>query len=271
MPVVRAASKLLAEDYSSTAHEYDQLWGPVILPMGLPILDALPLEQARRIADLGTGVGALFPYLRSEAPYAQICGVDYSEGMLRRAKARGQSSVAVMDAQQLALRSQAFDVALLIFVLFHIPDALQALAEVHRILRGSGRVGLTTWSYDPGLPGAEMWTDELDRSGAAPDPRHPSVRRHGLVDRPEKVSGLLEAAGFHSIRIWTGEFERQWDHESLLMLQQSCGVAGRRLASLAPEAGEDCVARVRDRLQTIPLDELVWRPAVLYAIAEVRE
>ncbi|MGH7474942.1 MAG: class I SAM-dependent methyltransferase [Longimicrobiales bacterium] len=268
--MARAVSQRLAEDYSSTAEEYARLWGPVILPMGLPLLAALPLDECRRVIDLGTGVGAVLPHLQAKAPKAQICGVDYAEGMLRIAQGR-HSSLAVMDAQQLAIRSRAFDVAVLMFVLFHCPDPARALAEVRRILQGSGSVGLTTWSHDPGLPGADIWTEELDRCGADPDPRHPSVRQHELVDTPEKVSRLLEGVGFNSIRIWTERFEQRWDHESLVLLQQGCGVARRRLASLAPDAREECAARVREQLREIPIEALVWTPAVLYAVAAVAE
>lgn len=265
--VNKLAAHRLAEDYSSTAVEYATLWGPVIQPMGLPLLDVLPLRESKRILDLGTGVGALIPRLRTLAPNAYILGVDFSEGMLRAGRALGHWPLSAMDAGQLALRSESFDVAVLVFMLFHLPDSLPGLLETARVLRSGGSVGLTTWAYEPGLPAATIWTEELDLLGAAPDPRDPSVRQHELMDTPAKVSGLLEAAGFTSIDIWTKRFERCWDRESLLPLQQSCSSSGRRLSTLNRRDRARCIARVGRRIADIPAQELVWNPEVLFAVA----
>ena len=260
----------LAEDYSSTAVEYAELWGPVILPMGLPLLNALPLRAADRVLDLGTGVGALIPRLRTLAPNAYVLGIDFSEGMLRAGHRLGNGPLSAMDAAHLALRSGSFDVTVLVFMLFHLPDPLPGLLETARVLRNGGSAGLTTWAYEPGLPGAPIWTEELDRVGAGPDPRDPSVRQHELMNTSEKVSSLLQAAGFSSIDIWTERFERHWDHESLLPLQQACSGSGRRLATLAAAKRAECIARVRRRLAKLPAEELVWKPEVLFAIARAR-
>jgi SAM-dependent methyltransferase len=268
--VNKSAAHRLAEDYSSTAVEYAQRWGPVILPMGLPLLDALPLREAKRILDLGTGVSALIPRLRTLAPNAYILGVDFSEGMLRAGRALGNWPLAAMDAGQLALRSGSFDAAVLVFMLFHLPDPLPSLLETARVLRRGGSVGLTTWACEPGLPGATIWTEELDRLGAAPDPRDPSVRQHELMDTPEKVSGLLEAAGFISINIWTKRFERRWDRQSLLPLQQACSGSGRRLATLEPAARAKCIGRVQQRIAKLLPEEFVWTPEVLFAVARAQ-
>lgn len=264
---MKSASQRLAEDYSATAWEYARLWGPVILPMGLPLLRALPLEACVRILDVGTGVGGFLPQLRDQAGQAFVCGVDRAEGMLRAARHEHRMPVGVMDAEELAFRGEVFDVAVLVFVLFHLPRPWEGLAEVARVLRREGWVGLTTWADDPGLPGQQIWSQELDRHGAGPDPRDPSVRQHGLVDRPEKVSRLLEAAGFGSIELWAERFERRWDYGSLIVVQRACGVPARRLASLSREKRAACVASVRARIRAIPESELVWRPEVLFAVA----
>ena len=42
-------------------------------------------------------------------------------------------------------------------------------------------MGIVTWGSDPGLPGVAVWTEELDREGAEPDPRDPSVMQQARM------------------------------------------------------------------------------------------
>jgi len=236
--------------------------------MGLPLMERLPLGSSTALLDVGTGTGGLLPHLRKSAPHAAIFGVDRSQGMIRSAQRVDRSFLAVSDIQELALRSDLFDVAILMFMLFHVPSPLRGLQECARILRSGGRVGLTTWAVDPGLPGVQIWTEELDRCGAEPDPRDSAVNQHGAVNEPEKINRLLEAAGFRNNEIWTRAFAKEWDADSLMFVQQACGLPARRLASVPADTRAACVARVRDRIARLSGDDLIWKPVVLFAVAE---
>jgi trans-aconitate methyltransferase len=48
---------LLTAYYSSSAQAYELWWASAIHPAGLQLIDQLPLHTARRVLDLGTGVG----------------------------------------------------------------------------------------------------------------------------------------------------------------------------------------------------------------------
>jgi SAM-dependent methyltransferase len=263
----KSASHRLAEDYSSSAREYARLWGPVILPMAFPLLEELPVRDSDRVLDVGTGVGGLLKHVRRLAPQGFMCGVDRSEGMLRVAASTQRDSFAAMDAECLALRTGAFDVVTMAFVLFHLPDPAAGLREAARVLRPGGSLGLTTWAADASLPGHHVWTEELDRCRAGPDPRDETVRQHQLVDEPDKVRRLLEAAGLTCVAIWVVPYERQWTSQFLLVVQQSCGTPGRRLATLSPTDQTACIERVRLRVQVLAPEELIWRTKVLFAVA----
>src|SRR5262245_36840934 len=153
-----AVARLTAE-YSAKARVYHRIWAPVLASMALPLIRRLPLTRAAQVLDLGTGSGILVPALRAAAPDAWLLGVDRAEGMLHLA--RRVVPCAAMDAQRLALRSQSFDVVLLAYVLFHCPEPLAALREVHRVLRDAGTIGVVNWGSAV-MPGAEIWTEELD-------------------------------------------------------------------------------------------------------------
>src|ERR1051325_9700449 len=106
------ASQSLAAEYSGKAIAYASHWSPVIRPMALPLLPALPLRTAGRVLDVGTGAGALLADLHDAAPDAIVLGVDRAEGMLRVARQSGHHLLAVTDAQHLGIRSGTIDVVL---------------------------------------------------------------------------------------------------------------------------------------------------------------
>jgi ubiquinone/menaquinone biosynthesis C-methylase UbiE len=261
------ASRTLAAEYSEKAVAYACHWSPVIRPMALPLLEALPLRTTRRILDVGAGTGALLADLRKAAPQAIVIGVDRAEGMLRLAKEFGNQLLAVTDAQHLGIQSGTMDAVVLIFVLFHLPEPSLGLQEVHRVLRGEGTVGIVTWGQDPGSPGLSIWREELDREGAGADPRDSSVMQQAAMDTPEKLQHLLSAAGFVSLNIWRANVVHQWTLDDLVAVQVGCGMPARRMATLSTKQRESCQARVRTRLERLNSAELEYRSEVLLAIA----
>ena len=261
-------SQELATDYSQRSAAYSRFWAPVITPMASPLLRAMPLASARRILDVGTGTGALWPLIQSAAPGVKLYGVDRAEGMLREGDDLLRGSVSVMDAENLGMRPAVFDAALLLFVLFHVPDPLRALREIRTTLRPGGSLGVVVWGEDPGLPGSALWAEEFDRAAAAADPRDSSVMRQSWMDTPEKLADLLKPAGFISHQFWTRRFVHQWTVENLLATQTHCGLPSRRLSGLSPEAREACVNRVRARMESLTASELEYRVEIIYAVGQ---
>lgn len=257
----------LAAEYSANAVAYSRLWAPVIRPMGLPILEMLPLAQARDILDVGAGTGELFEDLRGRAPDARIVGIDRSEGMLRVAHARGARFLAAMDAPRLGFAPAVFDVAVCVFVLFHLSDPLAGLRELRRVLRPGAHIGAVTWGDDPGTPGLATWREALDGAGAVPDPRDPSIMQHSRMDSEAKLDALLREAGFTGVRTQRQRREHRFTVESLLTIQLRCGLASRRLTSLAADAQARCRAQVEERLSGLSAEDLVYRPEVIFAVA----
>src|SRR6266508_704624 len=96
------------------------------------------------ILELGIGTGANIPYYPKEC---QVTAVDLSEQMLERAKRRAQElgasvDLQLMDAQHLTYPDHSFDAAITTCVFCSVPNPVQGMRELGRIVKPGGDIWL---------------------------------------------------------------------------------------------------------------------------------
>jgi SAM-dependent methyltransferase len=92
------------------------------------------------VLDVGCGEGALAHHL----PDGAWLGVDRSRAML----ARAPRPHLLADAVALPVLQASFEAVALLYVLYHLPEPVQALREAHRVLRSGGSVVVAAPSRD---------------------------------------------------------------------------------------------------------------------------
>jgi ubiquinone/menaquinone biosynthesis C-methylase UbiE len=119
-----------------------------IIPVSEALVRACDPRAGQRVLDVacGSGNAALIAARR----YCDVSGIDYVPSLIERAALRAAAEgtpidFRVGDAQALAYPDAHFDVVLSVFGVMFAPDQERAAAELLRVCRPGGRIGLCCW------------------------------------------------------------------------------------------------------------------------------
>ena len=117
--------------------------------MGEELCEAVDLRSTDRVIDVAAGNGNAS--LAAARRFADVTSTDYVSALLekgmRRAAADGLPMMTrVADAENLPFPDGEFDVALSTFGVMFAPNQPRAAAELLRVVRPGGRIGLANWT-----------------------------------------------------------------------------------------------------------------------------
>jgi ubiquinone/menaquinone biosynthesis C-methylase UbiE len=131
---------------------YEQYWSRQLEPAQQKLLELAALQPGEQVLDTACGTGLVsFPAAAAVGPTGKVVGTDISDRMVEAARALAekngfpQAGFERMDAEELRLPDQSFDVALCSLGLMYLPHPLQALKEKYRVLKKGGRAVVAVW------------------------------------------------------------------------------------------------------------------------------
>jgi len=170
------------------------------------LLDNVRPAPGERVCDVACGPGTVTrAAARRVGPSGSVVGCDISEAMLDTARATpdepGAAAIEyrLSPAAPLTLESSSVAVVTCQQGLQFFPDSAAALAEMHRVLAGGGRVGIACWRRIESNPIYHAFEQALAAVFGA---EHAAgIRKPFSGPAPDDLAELLASAGFVDVDI----------------------------------------------------------------------
>ena len=226
------------------------------------IFGQIDYSGAKRLLEVGSGVGAQTEILLRRFPELHVTGVDLSEAQLETARenlartpwCNDRYTLQQADAGELPFEARSFDAAFLCWVLEHVPSPARVLSEVRRVL----------------APGSPVYITEVMNASFLLDPYSPHIWRYWMAFNDfqydhggdpfvgAKLGNLLLAGGFEDVATTIKTFH--YDNREPARRKQMIAFWEELLLSAADQlvaAGKvtpDVVAGVRDEMRQVQND-----------------
>jgi SAM-dependent methyltransferase len=170
------------QSYDSVAEAYERAAVPRFALLARDLVAAVSPALDAIVLDVGTGTGVTGSIaLESLGSTGLVVGIDPSINMLRRARASGGFARVAALAPGLPLPDAVIDVVTANLVLSHLPSYEEGLADLTRVLRNRGRLGLSAW-------GPQESPNADDSASRADDHFDSLLRAHGLDVAPPSAA-----------------------------------------------------------------------------------
>jgi ubiquinone/menaquinone biosynthesis C-methylase UbiE len=256
------------------AERYDRCATQAFAPFSEKLLALARLHNGQHVLDVATGGGA--PALMAAklvGSGARVVGVDLSESMIALARARAAQvgvhnvEFAPMDAEHLQFPSDSFDVVLCALGLMLFPQPVNALSEMHRVLKASGTAVLSVFGRGSRVA-LRAFLEPFIPHMPSPEQRGPSIFGFGHSD---VLAEAVKGANFsevmtelHAHVLTFDEVEGIW--EMLLSLGR-LGQMHSRLSTGKQQQLKEQVFEIAREQFTSPQGALELPFEISYAVA----
>ncbi|MGF6276064.1 ubiquinone/menaquinone biosynthesis C-methylase UbiE [Massilia sp. UYP11] len=244
--------------------------GVTLQIVGELLAEAVDVRAGERVIDVAAGNGNAT--LAAARRFARVTSTDYVPALLEKGRARAAAEGLAVDfreadAEALPFPDASFDVALSTFGVMFAPDQARAAAEIRRVVRPGGRIGMANWTPE-GFIGQLF---KVVGKHVSPPVGLASPLLWGNEDYVRQLFG----ADARQVRITPRMFNFRYASPThwLHVFRDYYGPLNRAFASLSPSAADaleqDLLALV-DRFNTAGPDSVV-APAEYLEIVLTRE
>lgn len=230
----------------------------VATPVREWLMRELGPQEGDTVLELAAGVGDTgFEAARIVGERGRVITSDFSPAMLDAARRRGSElgltnvEYRPIDAERIDLDDDSVDGVLCRFGYMLLADPEAGFAETRRVLRPAGRVALAVWGAPEQNPFFTIIGIALVQRGHVPPPEPPPAPGIFSLANPERLEGLLRAAGFANVR--TEEVRGQFvvaDVDAYLSLTaDTAGPVGLALQALGASDRAAVAADAEDALR----------------------
>jgi SAM-dependent methyltransferase len=147
-PVVDLSAAKARQQAAWSAGDYAVV-GTTLQIVGETLCEALDLRAGERVLDVAAGNGNAT--LAAARRGTDVTSTDYVPALLERARARATAEALTVqfeqaDAESLPYADATFDVVLSTFGVMFTPDQERAAAQLARVCKPGGRIGLANWT-----------------------------------------------------------------------------------------------------------------------------
>src|SRR5579871_5368343 len=138
--------------WDKAASYYENSWRQQLKPAHDMLIDFADIQQGQKIIDVACGTG-LMSFRAAEAASSNgfVLGTDISDKMVeiadKTAKENNIGNIRFerMDAEELKINDEEFDVAICALGLMYAPHPINALKEMYRVLKKGGHCIVAVW------------------------------------------------------------------------------------------------------------------------------
>jgi ubiquinone/menaquinone biosynthesis C-methylase UbiE len=117
--------------------------------VGEQLAEAMDLRAGEKVLDVAAGNGNAT--LAAARRWCEVTSTDYVEALLKRGKQRAEAEglkvqFRTADAENLPFADSSFDAVMSTFGVMFAPDQQRSAAEMIRVCRSGGRIGLANWT-----------------------------------------------------------------------------------------------------------------------------
>jgi ubiquinone/menaquinone biosynthesis C-methylase UbiE len=138
--------------WDKASNYYEIYWHQQLKPAQDVLLQMAQIQKGEHVLDIACGTGLVsFRVAKDVGEKGLVVGADISDKMIELASSiateKKYSNIKFqrMDAEELQVKDSSFDVALCALGLMYLPNPIQALKEMFRILKPGGRAVAAVW------------------------------------------------------------------------------------------------------------------------------